>query len=295
MYIVLQEKQGRAAGHICLEEGQGELCWRGRCQGKAVLLSGEGERWLTEQGRCPFVPVGALVLEGETLLAWGNAPGESLTEQELLALYKEKNVTEKTEEPPEKAEKPEDLRNEPGSQVSSQPSESCKPCMEERENTTETPRETPAPEDSGAEAAAFAALVAEAAQVYRQLESGETRALQGPPEARKWMAETESLLSPARKASARESIQPGEDRRQTQFLTENPFPYAFPKGEFMRVYGPGILEHLEGRWRQGNREYRIIAVPGAPASHPPRHLFGFTRYVRSAGGGYWIKMLPLSN
>lgn len=83
-------KQGRAAGHICLEEGQGELCWRGRCQGKAVLLSGEGERWLTEQGRCPFVPVGALVLEGETLLAWGNAPGASLTEQELLALYKEK-------------------------------------------------------------------------------------------------------------------------------------------------------------------------------------------------------------
>ena len=79
MYIVLREKQGRAAGHICLEEGQGELCWRGRCQGKAVLLSGEGERWLTEQGRCPFVPVGALVLEGETLLAWGNAPGASLT------------------------------------------------------------------------------------------------------------------------------------------------------------------------------------------------------------------------
>lgn len=90
MYIVLREKQGRAAGHICLEEGQGELCWRGRCQGKAVLLSGEGERWLTEQGRCPFVPVGALVLEGETLLAWGNAPGASLTEQELLALYKGK-------------------------------------------------------------------------------------------------------------------------------------------------------------------------------------------------------------
>ena len=206
MYIVLREKQGRAAGHICLEEGQGELCWRGRCQGKAVLLSGEGERWLTEQGRCPFVPVGALVLEGETLLAWGNAPGASLTEQELLALYKEKNVPEKTEEPPEKTEKPEDLQNEAGSQVSSQPSESCKPCMEERENTAETPRETPAPEDSGAEAAAFAALVAEAAQVYRQLESGETRTLQGPPEGRQWMAETESLLSPARKVSARQKI-----------------------------------------------------------------------------------------
>lgn len=66
----------------------------------------------------------------------------------------------------------------------------------------------------------------------------------------------------------------------------------FPDSVWVTVRGEGIMPHLEGEWQRANELFKIIAVPGSYAPRPPKHLFGFTRFIRTRQGGFWLKFLP---
>lgn len=142
----------------------------------------------------------------------------------------------------------------------------------------------PAPspiEEAQAAAAVFARVAQEAGRVFSELEGCQTPAQNVPRGGEKWMEDTGNLLAGATK------------KPPNRPEAVNPFPHAFPGAKLQRVRGRGVLEHLEGEWQQGNRRYRLVAVPGAPALRPPRHLQGFTRYISTGQGGYWVKLSPL--
>jgi hypothetical protein len=71
---------------------------------------------------------------------------------------------------------------------------------------------------------------------------------------------------------------------------DNPFPHIFPGAQFVRISGSGVLEHLEGEWISGRERYRLFAVHGEYSPLPPRHLSGFTRFIRTRSGGYWVRV-----
>ena len=71
---------------------------------------------------------------------------------------------------------------------------------------------------------------------------------------------------------------------------DNPFPHIFPGAQFVRISGSGVLEHLEGEWISGRERYRLFAVRGEYSPLPPRHLSGFTRFIRTRSGGYWVRV-----
>lgn len=261
MNIVLQDEQGRAVGHIHLNKEGSALYLRGNRTGEGVLVSRTGERWNLETP-CPFSPAGAFVVEGEKILYRGLAPHEQLSLKELEALYRHPPVKkEQTKEEPAKEEQIGDLE----------------PALE-----PEIAPPTLSPiEEAQAVAAVFARVAQEAGQVFSELEGSGSPARTSPRGGEKWMADTETLLSGATK------------KPPSRSEAVNPFPHAFPGARLQRVRGKGVLEYLEGEWQQGNRRYRLVAVPGAPALRPPRHLQGFTRYVSTGQGGYWVKLSPL--
>lgn len=256
MNIVLQDEQGRAVGHIHLNKEGSALYLRGNPAGEGVLVSRTGERWNLKTP-CPFSPAGAFVVEGEHILYRGLAPHEQLSLKELEALYRH---------PPVKKEPTkEEQIGEP------------EPALE-----PETAPLTLSPiEEAQAVAAVFARVAQEAGQVFAELEGNQSPARTAPKGGEKWMEDTEALLSGATK------------KPPSRSEAVNPFPHAFPGARLQRVRGRGVLEHLEGEWQQGNRRYRLVAVPGAPALRPPRHLQGFTRYISTEQGGYWIKLSPI--
>lgn len=274
MYIVLQDASGHAAGHMYLHEQGGSLYLRQGYRGEGVLLSAIGERWGLSSP-CPFAPVGAVVVEGDNILCRGLAPGQKISLQELEALYLHPPVQEKEEKPEQKKEELEKI-----------PEKKVEMPIEKEEKIEEQP---PSVEDAQAAAAVFAALMQEAGRVYGELE-GQLPSMPSsiPQNGKQWMEDTEKLLKGIKKEPAE-----GFSESTRSFPIDNPFPYAFPGASFHRVWGRGVLEHLEGEWRQGGRRYTLTAVPGAPALRPPKHLQGFTRYVRTGRGGYWVKISPL--
>ena len=71
------------------------------------------------------------------------------------------------------------------------------------------------------------------------------------------------------------------------------FPRIFPGAKWRFVARDGVLPHFEGLWQHGGERVRILAVRGAYGLTPPPGLSGFTRYLRSDGAGYWVRILPL--
>lgn len=71
----------------------------------------------------------------------------------------------------------------------------------------------------------------------------------------------------------------------------NPFPHIFPNARFYREEGAAV-ETLLGSWSRGGERMCITAITGDYCPHPPAHLEGFTRYIRSRTGGYWVKVEP---
>lgn len=257
MYIVLQDEQGRAVGHIHLTEGGSALYLRGSRSGKGVLVSETGEHWGLDTP-CPFSPVGAVVAEGEKITCRGLAPGERLSLRELEELYRHPPVKEEPTEEPTPVVKP---------------------------SAVPLPEPLSPIEEARAAAAVFARVAEEAGQVFQELEGSLPPAQATPRGGEKWMEDTQALLSGAAKKPPKKS--------EASSQVQNPFPHAFPGARLHRVWGGGVLEHLEGEWKQGGRKYRLTAVPGTPALRPPRHLPGFTRYVSTGQGGYWVKLSPL--
>ena len=113
-----------------------------------------------------------------------------------------------------------------------------------------------------------------------------------------WMRDVHSLLRrpPEQKEFSEQRELPEQKEAQSQekerrIHIDNPFPQAFPGALWHSVTGEGVLSHLSGQWQRGGESIRLIAVAGPYSPHPPRHLFGFTRYIRSKRDGYWIKMV----
>ncbi len=149
-------------------------------------------------------------------------------------------------------------------------------------------------EDSEAATVAFSELLRRANAVYGRIamqhepmhrpaitEPSEPDAVLEPPATPKndWLNEVDQMikgLSGAERHSA---------------VISNPFPNTFPNSSWTAVGGEGVMPHLEGEWQRGNELFKIIAVPGTYAPRPPKHLFGFTRFLRTRRGGFWIKLL----
>lgn len=73
-------------------------------------------------------------------------------------------------------------------------------------------------------------------------------------------------------------------------LIENPFPHIFPGARFHHrgeLYGS---ETLMGEWERSGEAFHVTAVLGAYSPQPPDALPGFTRYIRTLRGGYWVRV-----
>lgn len=71
---------------------------------------------------------------------------------------------------------------------------------------------------------------------------------------------------------------------------DNPFPHIFPDACFTHrgdLYGD---ETLMGEWARGNDRFTITAVRGDYSPEPPATLPGFTRYIRTLQGGFWVRV-----
>ena len=71
------------------------------------------------------------------------------------------------------------------------------------------------------------------------------------------------------------------------------FPNIFPGAQWRFVADDGVMPHYEGTWSHGGERIRILAVRGTYDREPPRGLKGYTRYLRTDGAGYWVRLLPL--
>lgn len=104
-----------------------------------------------------------------------------------------------------------------------------------------------------------------------------------------------SYVRPAEPAAEPEHAAPAAEpaaSKQPRVIrtpTQNPFPHIFPNARFYREEG-APAETLVGIWQRGTERMRITAVLGDYSPQPPSHLEGFTRYIRSRSGGYWVRV-----
>lgn len=70
------------------------------------------------------------------------------------------------------------------------------------------------------------------------------------------------------------------------------FSRIFPGATWRFVAKDASFPHFEGHWEHGGEHLLILAVRGTYAPQPPKGLSGFTRFLRSDGAGYWVRILP---
>ena len=190
-YFVLKADGGKTAGCVRLENGRA----RSSCPCTLLLEDGAAVDLGPEESPLPARPLGAAVLQGEKLAAWGAVPGEKLTGPELLRRLRQARTTT---EAPKPVPEPEP---EPAPEPTPEPEPEPIPGPEA--DPEEAPEEASEPSDSAAAAADFGLLVRHATEVYDSI-------LHPPlPEAPKeepaeevkqdWFAETEALLTKIRR------------------------------------------------------------------------------------------------
>ena len=172
-YFVLKNEGGKSAGCVRLEGGKA----RSTCPCTVLLEDGTALPLDADETPLPAKALGAAVLQGDGIVAWGLVPGAKLTGAELLyRLKKERPEPEPVPEPePEPQQEPEP---EP------------------------EPELTPEPEDSAARAADFGLLIQHAGEVYESILNPPLP--EAPAEAAEepkadWFSETEGLLSRLRR------------------------------------------------------------------------------------------------
>ena len=224
-YFVLKDQGGKSAGCVRLENGRA----RSSCACTLVLEDGSTLALGTDETALPEKVLGAAVLQGDDLAAWGIVPGAKLTQGELLyRLKKEKPVTpepipepetgpalqpepEPTPEPePEPAAEP---TPEPEPEPAAGPDPEPEPLREPEPEPVPEPAPAPEPEDpsapadSAAVAADFGLLVRHAGEVYDSIlhpplpeTTPEPAEEAKEPPRTDWFSETESLLSRLRQS-----------------------------------------------------------------------------------------------
>lgn len=192
-YFVLKADEGKTAGCVRLENGQA----RSSCPCTLLLEDGAAVDLGPEETPLPARPLGAAVLQGEKLTAWGAVPGEKLTGPELLRRLRQAQAAVEAPEPvPEPIPKPV-----PEPVPEPEPEPEPEPVPEP--DPEEAPEEPPEPSDSAAAAADFGLLVRHAGEVYEDIlhpPLPEAPTAEPAEEVKKdWFSETEALLTKIRR------------------------------------------------------------------------------------------------
>ena len=178
-YFVLKDEGGKSAGCVRLEGGKA----RSTCPCAVLLEDGTALPLDADETPLPAKALGAAVLQGDGILAWGAVPGTKLTGAELLYRLKKEKPAPAPEPVPELEPQP---QPEPGPEPEPEPE----------------PEPAPEPADSAARAADFGLLIQHAGEVYESIlnpplpEVPEETA-EAPKE--DWFSETEGLLSRLRR------------------------------------------------------------------------------------------------
>ena len=201
-YFVLKEAGGKPVGCVRLEDGRA----RSSCPCTLLLEDGTALSLGEEETLLPGPALGAAILRGDALQAWGAMPGTKLTGAELLCRLRQKDKPTAIEPPPSVPEpEPEptpELEPDPEPEPASEPVPELSPALEPALDR---------PADSASLADDFGLLVRHAGEVYEDLlhpplpEEPETPAEDSAPgsapQAPKgdWFSETEQLLSRLRR------------------------------------------------------------------------------------------------
>lgn len=174
-YFVLKNEGGKSAGCVRLEGGKA----RSTCPCTVLLENGTALPLDADETPLPAKALGAAVLQGDGIVAWGAVPGAKLTGAELLYRLKKERPALEPEPVPEPEPEP----------------------QQEPEPEPE-PELTPEPEDSAARAADFGLLIQHAGEVYESILNPPLP--EAPAEAAEepkadWFSETEGLLSRLRR------------------------------------------------------------------------------------------------
>lgn len=201
-YFVLKEAGGKPVGCVRLENGHAQSS----CPCTLLLESGTALSLGEEETLLPGPALGAAILRGDALQAWGAMPGTKLTGAELLCRLRQKDKPTAIEPPPSVPEpEPEptpELEPDPEPEPASEPVPELSPALEPALDR---------PADSASLADDFGLLVRHAGEVYEDLlhpplpEEPETPAEDSAPGSAPqtpkgdWFSETEQLLSRLRR------------------------------------------------------------------------------------------------
>ena len=201
-YFVLKEAGGKPVGCVRLEDGRA----RSSCPCTLLLENGTALSLGEEETLLPGPALGAAILRGDALQAWGAMPGTKLTGAELLCRLRQKDTPPAIEPPPSVPEpEPEptpELEPDPEPEPASEPVPELSPALEPALDR---------PADSASLADDFGLLVRHAGEVYEDLlhpplpEEPETPAEDSAPGSAPqtpkgdWFSETEQLLSRLRR------------------------------------------------------------------------------------------------
>ncbi len=201
-YFVLKEAGGKPVGCVRLENGRA----RSSCPCTLLLENGTALSLGEEETLLPGPALGAAILRGGELQAWGAMPGTKLTGAELLCRLRQKDKPTAIEPPPSVPEpEPEptpELEPDPEPEPASEPVPELSPALEPALDR---------PADSASLADDFGLLVRHAGEVYEDLlhpplpEEPETPAEDPAPDSAPqapkgdWFSETEQLLSRLRR------------------------------------------------------------------------------------------------
>ena len=201
-YFVLKEAGGKPVGCVRLENGRA----RSSCPCTLLLENGTALSLGEEETLLPGPALGAAIIRGVELQAWGAMPGTKLTGAELLRRLRQKD-TPPAIEPPPSAPEPEPV-------PTPEPEPEPEPAPEPEPEPAATPAPEPTldqPADSASLADDFGLLVRHAGEVYEDLlhpplpEEPETPAEDSAPGSAPqtpkgdWFSETEQLLSRLRR------------------------------------------------------------------------------------------------
>ena len=202
-YFVLKDDGGKTAGCVRLENGRA----RSNCPCTLLLEDGSTLTLGADETALPAGALGAAVLRGDALMAWGTAPGVKLPGSELLYRLRQGKTPapepepvpiqepapipdanpvpesvpvvepepepEPTPEPdaePTPEPEPEPVPEpEPAPAVEPGPASQPEPAVEPEPVTEPQPEAAPGPADSAAAAADFGLLVRHAGEVYEDI------------------------------------------------------------------------------------------------------------------------------
>lgn len=225
-YFVLKGDGNRTAGCVRLENSRA----RSSCPCTLLLEDGTAVELSAEETPLPARALGAAVLQGDALAAWGAVPGAELTKAELLCRLRQRKGLDPQPGPetgPALVSEPEPSSPIPSSmpepasgpvtepvptsapEPDPEPAAAPAPATETEIDADPAPGSEPAPEpsDSAALAADFGLLVRHAGEVYEDIlhpplpddPQPEDPPVDQRPPSGDWFAEAEGLLTKFRR------------------------------------------------------------------------------------------------